>query len=122
KGTNVLVCNPILVQTGLDLTDFPTLIFFETLYSLYVMGQASRRAWRLIQDKPCKTYYPFYTELMENQAVELVGRKTHAANRLYGNATGGGLSELASGGGGNLLSELAKSIQDDTRVSDLTAL
>ncbi len=122
KGVNVLICNPILVQTGLDLVSFPSLVFFETMYSLYVMGQASRRAWRLIQDKPCKTFYPFYANLMENQAVELVGRKTQAANLLYGNATGGGLSEIASGGGGNLLSELAKSIQDDTQVADLSAL
>lgn len=122
KGVNVLICNPILVQTGLDLVNFPSLVFFEPMYSLYVMGQASRRAWRLIQDKPCKTFYPFYTDLMENQAVELVGRKTQAANLLYGNATGGGLSEIASGGGGNLLSALAQSIQGDTKVSDLTAL
>ncbi len=121
-GVNILICNPILVMTGLDLVAFPSLIFFEPLYSLYVMGQASRRAWRLIQDKACKTFYPFYTDLMEHQAIELVGRKTQAANLLYGNSTSGGLTELASGGGGNLLSELAKSIQDDTKVADLTAL
>jgi len=39
------------------------------------LTKASARAWRLIQDKPCKTFYPFYTDLMENQAVELVGAK-----------------------------------------------
>ncbi|MEP7288445.1 MAG: DUF6094 domain-containing protein [Chloroflexota bacterium] len=122
KGVNVLVCNPILVQTGLDLINFPTLVFFEPMYSLYVMGQASRRAWRLIQDKPCKTYYPFYTDLMEHQAVELVGRKTQAANLLYGNTSSGGLSEMTSGGGGSLLSELAKSIQADASVTDLSTL
>src|SRR5262249_8054884 len=90
RGTNILICNPVLVQTGLDLCDFPSIIFFEVSYSLYVMGQASRRAWRLIQDKPCRVYYPFYEGLMENQAVELIGRKQQAAALLYGENTGSG--------------------------------
>ncbi len=55
-GINVLICNPRLVQTGLDLVGFPTLVFYEVDYSLFVMGQASRRAWRIIQDRACKTY------------------------------------------------------------------
>ncbi|MCC6976438.1 MAG: hypothetical protein IT322_20715 [Anaerolineae bacterium] len=101
-GVNVLICNPRLVQTGLDLLAFPTIIFLESDYSLYVMGQASRRAWRLIQDKPCKVYYPHYVGLMEHQAVELVGLKQQAAGLLYGEETGG-LSTLSSGGGGSLL-------------------
>ncbi|MCY4450249.1 MAG: hypothetical protein OXE02_15545, partial [Chloroflexi bacterium] len=42
KGLDVLICHPRLVQTGLDLIDFPTLVWFETDYSVYVMRQASR--------------------------------------------------------------------------------
>src|SRR5205085_1907478 len=77
-GTNVLICNPRLVMTGLDLLDFPTILYAETDYSLYVMGQSSRRAWRLIQNKPCRVYYPYYRDLMEHKAVELIGRKQKA--------------------------------------------
>jgi hypothetical protein len=119
---NVLICNPRLVQTGLDLLAFPTIIFFETDYSLYVMGQASRRAWRLIQDRPCKVFYPHYTGLMEHQAVELVGLKQAAAGLLYGEETGG-LSALSSGGGGgSLLAELAAEMGQDRDIADLGAL
>jgi hypothetical protein len=120
-GTNILICNPRLVQTGLDLLDFPTIIFFEVDYSLYVVGQASRRAWRLIQDKPCKTFYPYYEGLMENQAVELVGLKQQAAGLLYGEETGG-LSTLKSGGGGSLLAELAAEMGEDKEIADLNTL
>lgn len=121
-GTNVLVCNPRLVQTGLDLLAFPTIVFFETDYSLYVMGQASRRAWRLIQERPCKVFYPFYSGLMEHQAVELVGLKQQAAGLLYGEETGG-LSALSSGsGGGSLLAELAAEMGQDKEIADLNAL
>jgi hypothetical protein len=122
NGVNVLICNPRLVQTGLDLLAFPTIIFFETDYSLYVTGQASRRAWRLIQDKPCKTYYPFYEGLMENQAVELIGRKQQAAALLYGETSDSGLSSLSDAGGGNLVAALAAEIDKDVAVTDLTAL
>ena len=123
-GVNVLICNPRLVQTGLDLVEFPTLVFFEMDYSLFVMGQASRRAWRIIQDRPCRVYYPFYAETMENQAVNLIGRKQQAANLLYGDTTGGGLSDLtgSENGAGDLLAELARAIDRDESVTDLRDL
>ena len=38
----VCICHPKLVQTGLDLLDFPTILFYETGYSTYVLRQASR--------------------------------------------------------------------------------
>ncbi len=122
-GVNVLICNPRLVATGLDLVDFPTLVFHEIDYSLFTVVQASRRAWRIIQDRPCRVYYPFYAETMENQAVNLIGRKQQAANLLYGDTTGGGLSDLTGAeGGGDLLAELAKAIDQDESVTDLRDL
>jgi len=123
-GANVLICNPRLVQTGLDLVDFPTLVFHEIDYSLFVMGQASRRAWRIIQDRPCKVFYPHYVETMEHQAVNLIGRKQQAANLLYGDTGAGGLSTLTggNGGSGDLMAELAKAIDQDETVTDLRDL
>lgn len=122
-GVNVLITNPRLVATGLDLVDFPTLVFHEIDYSLFTVVQASRRAWRIIQDRPCRVYYPFYAETMENQAVNLIGRKQQAANLLYGDTAGGGLSDLTGAeGGGDLLAELAKAIDRDESVTDLRDL
>src|SRR5205085_11071949 len=83
---------------------------------------ASRRAWRLIQDRTCKVFYPFYESLMENQAVELIGRKQQAAALLYGENTGTGLSALNGDDGGNLLAALAAEIGNDNSVTDLRAL
>jgi hypothetical protein len=123
-GCNVLITNPRLVATGLDLIAFPTLLFFEIDYSLFTMVQASRRAWRIIQDRPCKVFYPFYCETMEHQAVNLIGRKQQAANLLYGDTSAGGLSELtgANSGSGDLMAELAKAIDADETVMDLRDL
>jgi hypothetical protein len=121
-GTNVLICNPRLVQTGLDLLAFQKIVFFEDDYSLFVTAQASRRSWRLNQkeDAVCETFYPYYIGLMENQAVELIGRKQQAANLLYGEG-GGGLSAL-SNDGGSLLAVLASEINADVNITDLRDL
>ena len=35
KGLDVLICHPRLVQTGLDLIEFPTLVWFETEFSVF---------------------------------------------------------------------------------------
>ena len=35
EGVDVVVCHPRLVQTGLDLIDFPTLVWFETEFSVF---------------------------------------------------------------------------------------
>jgi len=122
-GVNIFICNPRLVMTGLDLVAFPTLVFFEVPYSLYIVGQASRRAWRIIQTEPCKTYYPYYRDSMEARAVSLIGRKQRAAKLLYGD-NDVGLSELTGGGdeANDLIAELAKSLDADDEVTDLRDL
>src|SRR5258708_39015003 len=59
---------------------------------------------------------------MENQAVELIGRKQQAAALLYGENGGRGLSALNGDDGGNLLAALAAEIGQDSTVTDLSAL
>ncbi len=122
-GFNVLICNPRLVQTGLDLLAFPTLIFYEVDYSLYVSSQAARRAWRIGQTAECRTFYPYYAGTMEAQAIELISQKQAAAALLGGDADGGGLAQLAGHrGSASLMAELAKTIASDEQVVDVTQL
>src|SRR5206468_12207052 len=52
-GVQVVICHPKLVETGLDLLDFPTIIFCESGYSLHTLRQASHRSWRIGQHGPC---------------------------------------------------------------------
>jgi hypothetical protein len=44
EGVEVLICNPRLVATGLDLLDYPSICWYQTDYSVYTMRQASRRS------------------------------------------------------------------------------
>ena len=60
EGVDVLVCHPRLVQTGLDLVEFPTICWYETDYSVYTMRQASRRSWRIGQTEPVQVVFMAY--------------------------------------------------------------
>lgn len=47
RGIDVLVTNPELVKTGLDLMDFVTIVFMQTGYNVFTLLQAARRSWRI---------------------------------------------------------------------------
>jgi len=76
---NCMICNPNLVKTGLDLIEFPTIIFFQTGYSIYTLRQASRRSWRIGQEKPVRVYYLSYAETMQATALSLIATKLETA-------------------------------------------
>ena len=73
KGTNVVLCNPELVKTGLDLIHFPTLIFYELVFNLSTLMQAAARSYRLNQTHAhCKVVYLYAEGTMEQTAVQLM--------------------------------------------------
>ncbi len=98
---DVCISHPKLVETGLDLFDkggsynFPTLIFYETGYSLFTLRQASRRSWRIAQPLPCRTYYLQYNDTMQEDVIRLMSRKLAAATALEGKFSSDGLVALA---------------------------
>jgi len=101
KGTNIVISNPELVKTGLDLVFAPTLIFYEIVFNLGTMMQAAGRSYRLNQTHThCKTYYLFCEGTMEQTAVQLMSRKQRAAKLLTGDIGLTGLDALTEGEGG----------------------
>jgi hypothetical protein len=119
QGTNILISNPRLVMTGLDLIEFPTLIFFEPDYSLYVLAQAKSRARRpFTQTRACKVFYPYYRDTMEARAIQLIANKTYATALLYGDTTDVGLSAIGTGNSilSALASEIEAAVPDDLRA------
>ena len=51
ESLDALICNPKLVETGLDLVQFSTIVFGEIEYSLYTLWQALRRVLAAGTDK-----------------------------------------------------------------------
>lgn len=94
---DVLICNPNLVKTGLDLLDFPTIIFFQTGYNIYTMRQASRRSWRIGQEKPVKVYFMAYLDTMQERALRLMASKLETSLAVEGDLSDQGLSSMSEG-------------------------
>ena len=92
EGVNVTVCHPRLVQTGLDLMDFPTIVWFETDYSVYVMRQASRRSWRIGQTRPVKVVFMAYRNTLQADALKLVAKKLQSSLAVEGELPEDGLA------------------------------
>lgn len=108
EGVDCIICNPKLVETGLDLLDFPSIIFYQTGYNLFTLRQASRRSWRIGQRHPVKVYFLNYAETLQEIAIRLMGSKLEAALSLEGKFSEEGLRSM--GAGLDLSSALAKAL------------
>jgi len=93
-GVQAVICHPKLVQTGLDLIDFPTILFYETGYSIYVLRQASRRSWRIGQRLPVKVEYLHYAETMQESCLRLMGKKLLVSLAMEGKFSSEGLQAI----------------------------
>ena len=109
QGIDVMICHPRLVQTGLDLIDFPTLCWFETDYSVYVMRQASRRSWRIGQTRPVKVVFMAYRNTLQADALKLVAKKLQSSLAVEGELPEDGLAAYGDDGD-DLMMALARRI------------
>jgi hypothetical protein len=110
-GYDVMLTNPNLIKTGLDLIEFPTLIFFQTGYSVFTLRQASRRSWRIGQTQPVKVYYLSYLNTMQEKALALMASKMETALAVEGDLSDKGLVVLAESAN-SMLIELARTLVD----------
>ena len=122
SGCQVLITNPKCVETGLDLNDFTTLIFYSMGYNLFTLRQASRRSWRINQNAPrVEVYMFYYANTMQAKAMKLMASKLAVAGIIEGNLSEEGLAamsdvkDLAS----QMAKELTQGIKDN--VEDIAA-
>ena len=109
QGVDVLICHPRLVQTGLDLVDFPTICWGETDYSVYTMRQASRRSWRIGQTRPVKVVFMSYRNSLQADALKLVARKLQSSLAVEGELPEDGLAAYGDDGD-DIMMTLARKI------------
>lgn len=94
RGIDVLVCNPELVKTGLDLLDFPAIVFQQSGYSVYTVQQASRRSWRIGQRQPVEVFYLGYADTAQIDCLSLMARKIAVSQSTSGDMPDTGLDIL----------------------------
>jgi hypothetical protein len=94
EGVQVFIAHPRLVETGLDLLFAPTIIFYESGYSLHTLRQASRRSWRIGQNQPVRVKFMCYEGTMQAKCLRLMGKKLLVALAMEGKFAGEGLQSL----------------------------
>lgn len=109
-GTQVLICNPSLVETGLDLLDFTTIIFFQMGYNLFTMRQASRRSWRLSQEHDIEVYFMYYRNTVQERALSLMATKLQASMAIEGKFSEEGLNAMSNNE--DILTQIASSVTE----------
>ena len=105
EGIKVFITNPRCVSTGLDFCfvkdgikyNYPTLIFYQLGYSMFVTWQASRRAYRLNQTKECRNYYLAWSGSVQEAVISLIAEKQAATSAIQGKFSTEGLAAMANG-------------------------
>ena len=118
KGLDVLICHPRLVQTGLDLVDFPSIVWFETDYSVYVMRQASRRSWRIGQTRPVKVVFMSYRNTLQADALKLVAKKLQSSLAVEGELPEDGLAAYGDDGDDLMMALARRVVSGDEEDAD----
>jgi hypothetical protein len=114
---DVLIVHPKRVMTGLDLIAFPSLIFYQLGYSTHVLRQASARARRPTQTQPCKVYFLYYRDSIQEKALALMGEKEAASQALEGTFDVNALRGLMNGcENDDIVAALANSLESGRKL------
>ena len=98
RGVDVVITNPELVKTGLDMLEFPTIVFMQSGYNVYTLQQASRRSWRIGQRQPVNVFFLGYAGSAQMQCLELMAKKIAVSQSTSGDMPDSGLDVLNQGG------------------------
>jgi hypothetical protein len=121
--SDVIISNPALVKTGLDLFDlggnhnFSTLIFYQCGYILDTLRQAAKRAYRIGQTIECEVRYLYYVSTMQESVMNLMSSKTQAASAIDGQFSAAGLAAMSGGEGESAAMMLAKMLVERRKLS-----
>lgn len=98
RGVDVIITNPELVKTGLDLLDFPTIVFMQAGFNVYTLLQAARRSWRIGQKEAVDVYFLGYSGSAQMACLSLMAKKIAVSQSTSGDMPDTGLDVLNQDG------------------------
>ncbi|WP_374684723.1 DEAD/DEAH box helicase family protein [Variovorax sp. ZS18.2.2] len=110
RGIDVLICNPELVKTGLDLLEFPTIVFLQSGFNVYTVQQAARRSWRIGQKRDVRVIFLGYAGTTQMDCLRLMGKKIAVSQSTSGEMPESGLDVLNESTGDSLEVALARQL------------
>ena len=119
EGVQVTISHPKIIETGMDLLNHSSLIFFESGYSLHTLRQASRRSWRIGQRQPVRVFYLHYEETMQSSCLRLMGKKLLVSLAMEGKFSREGLQSLDEDD--DMLTAMARELVTEKGVGESAA-
>lgn len=98
RGVDIIITNPELVKTGLDMLEFPTIVFMQSGYNVYTVQQAARRSWRIGQTEDVEVFYLGYANSAQTKCLELMAKKIAVSQSTSGDMPDSGLDVLNQSG------------------------
>lgn len=96
NGVRVVIVNPKLIETGLDLLDFTTIVFYQLNSNFFTMRQASRRSYRLNQKNNVNLYYLYYKGTVQENIISVMAERLKAVKILEGDFEDEGLEAMTN--------------------------
>src|ERR1700730_256595 len=118
-GVQVTISHPKIIETGIDLLNHSSLIFFESGYSLYTLRQASRRSWRIGQRQPVRVFYLHYEGTVQSSCLRLMAKKMLVSLAMEGKFSRDGLQALDEDD--DMLTAMARELVTDNGVGESAA-
>jgi hypothetical protein len=116
EGVQVTISHPKIIETGMDLLSHPSLIFFESGYSLHTLRQASRRSWRIGQRQPVRVFYLHYEETTQSSCLRLMAKKMLVSLAMEGKFNGEGLQSFEEDD--DILTAMARELVTEHRIGE----
>ena len=98
RHVDVVFTTPELVKTGLDMLEFPTIVFMQSGYNVYTLQQASRRSWRIGQKLPVEVHFLGYEGGAQMECLALMAKKIAVSQSTSGDMPDSGLEVLNQSG------------------------
>lgn len=113
-----MITNPRLVETGMNLLEFPTILYYQTPYSIFVLRQSSRRSWRMGQKHNVEVHFLINRGTLQESAMTYIANKLEQSLVLEGDLSQGGLIDL-SNSATSLNIAMARALQGDLEQGSL---
>ena len=116
---DVLITNPELVKTGLDLLEYPTIIFYQQVYTsfnVYTLRQAMMRSWRIGQTVPVEIHTLAYAATQQHTVYKLIASKVNISAGVEGRLSSG--EDMASEADESASLLIAKAILENKRTEN----
>lgn len=94
NNIDAVVVNPSLIDVGLNLLDYTTIIFYEISTQVTKIRQASQRSNRINQEHPVTVYFMYYKNTIQEDMLGAISQKLKASKAIEGDFSESALQNM----------------------------